>query len=164
MFSLSTSDPVIDPADVEELDSCDSLLHAMVEVQPYAAPPGGEGHLVHSLSDGELAPLAPWAKAGEVYQGTVFLLAYERLLPLVRSLDGPKLRAQMERFERAWYRAARPGQPEGDAFETFRKAHAEEGAKDIERFVRNWTELRICLELANANQLKAAVLFYEGAG
>ncbi len=162
MFALS-GDPVIEPSEVEDLDDCDSVLHAMVEVQPFAAPPGGEGTLLQSLGDDELAPLAPWAKPGEEYRGTMFLLQPQRLLTLVRSLDGLKMRAAMEKFERAWYRAARPGQPEGDALDNFKRAKAEEGKADIERFLRDWTELRICLEIGAANQFQVALLFYEGA-
>jgi len=163
MFSLSSGDPKIDAAEVEDLDDCDSIVHAIVDVLPYAAPPSGEGSLLASISDDEIAPLAPWAKPGEEYAGSVFLVKPERLLQIVRGLDGNKLRELIGRFEHAWYRAARPGQPEGDAFETWRRVKAEEGQKDVERFVKDWTELRIVLELAAANQLLVGLLFYEGA-
>jgi hypothetical protein len=163
MFTLTSNDPKIEPNEVEDLDDCDSLLHAMVDVLPYAAPPSGEGAMLSTIADDELAPLAPWAKPGEEYAGSILLVKPDRLLGIVRSLDGNKLRASMEKFEHAWYRAARPGHPEGDAFETWRRAKAEEGQKDVERFLKNWTELRIVLELAAANQLLVGLLFYEGA-
>jgi hypothetical protein len=68
----------------------------------------------------------------------------------------------MEKLERAWYRAARPGQPEGDAFATFRRAIAHEGEADFQRVLRDWAELRLVLELAASNQLAVALFFYEG--
>ena len=109
------------------------------------------------------APLAPWARPGEEYAGSVFLVKPDRLLERVRSLDGRKLQGVIEKFERAWYRAARPGMPEGDAFDTWRRAKAEEGQPDVQRFFKDWTELRIVLEIAAANQLLVALFFYEGA-
>ncbi len=58
--------------------------------------------------------------------------------------------------------AARGGAaPDGDQFATWRRFKAEEGQKDVERFLVDWTELRIVLELANANQLAVGLLFYE---
>jgi hypothetical protein len=163
MFALASNEPKIDADEVDDLDDCDSILHAVVEVLPFAAPPSGEGSLLASIGDDEIAPLAPWAKPGEEYLGSVFLVKPDRLFKIVRALDGNKLRELINKFERAWYRAARPGHPEGDAFETWRRAKAEEGQKDVERFVKNWTELRIVLELAAANQLLVGLLFYEGA-
>lgn len=160
MLSLASDEPKIETADCEDLEDCESLLHAMVEVLPFAAPPDGEGHLLAQLSDREIAPLAPWARPGEEYAGAIFLADPTRLLPLTRSLDGRKLRMLIEKLERAWYRAARPGQPEGDAFETFKKAWHEQGAQDEERCLRAWTELRIVFELAGANALQPALFFY----
>jgi hypothetical protein len=163
MFALAGDDPKIDADEVDELDDCESLLHAMVEILPFAAPPSGEGSLLTLISDDEIAPLAPWAKPGQEYAGSVFLLKWDRLLERVRSLDGRRLQQSIEKFERAWYRAARPGMPEGDAFNTWRRAKAEEGQPDVQRFFKDWTELRIVLELAAANQLLVGLLFYEGA-
>jgi hypothetical protein len=163
IFSLADAEPKIDPAEVEDLDDCDSILHAMVEIMPWSAPPNGEGAHLAAIGDDELGPLAPWAKPGDEYTGSILLLKMERLFPLVRSLDGQKLDRQLARFEKAWYRAARPGQPEGDAYQLWRRAHAEEGAKDVDRALRCWTELRIVLEIAAANELFVALLFYEGA-
>jgi hypothetical protein len=163
VFSLASSEPKIEAGDVDDLDDCDSILHALVEVLPYSAPPSGEGSLLSAIADDELAPLAPWARPGEEYAGSIFLVKPDRLLARVRALDGNRMRELIGKMEHAWYRAARPGQPEGDAFETWRKVKAEEGQKDVERFVKDWTELRIVLELAAANQLLVALLFYEGA-
>jgi hypothetical protein len=163
LFSLSEADPKIEAAEAEDLEDTDSILHAMVEVMPWSAPPGGEGALLAAVADDEIGPLAPWAKPGDEYTGAIFMLKLDRILPLVRSLDGKKLDLQLARFERAWYRAARPGQPEGDAYQTWRRALAEEGTADVDRALRNWTELRIVLEIAAANDLMVALMFYEGA-
>jgi hypothetical protein len=162
MFSLSAGDPVIEPSEVEDLDESPSILAAMVEVLPWAAPPAGEGSMLAGISDTELGPLGRWARPGEEYAGAIFRLRPERLLEEVRRLDGPSLTRAIERFERAWYRAARPGQPEGDAFDTWRRTKAEEGAADVERFLADWAELRFVLELAAANRLDVGLLFYEG--
>ncbi|HEY7954429.1 MAG TPA: hypothetical protein VII38_04015 [Polyangia bacterium] len=162
MFALAAETPVFDPSELEDLDDSDSVLHAMVEVLPYAAPPGGEGAMLALLSDAELGPLAPWARPGQEYRGAIFTLRPERLLAQVRSLEGAKLKTRMETFERAWYRAARPGQPEGDPYDLWRRARAEEGQNDTDRFLRDWTELRIVLEVAAENRLQPALLFYEG--
>ena len=159
--STAPPTPVLDHADAEELDDeTESLLEAMVETLPFAAPPDGEGPLLTQLSAAEVRPLAPWAQPGQEHAGAVFTLRPERLLSLVRQLDGARLTGCAEIFARAWYRALRPGQPEGDAYATWRKAKEEEGAADLERFVQDWAELRACLELAVANQLDVALLFY----
>jgi hypothetical protein len=163
MFALAPGEPRIDPDEVEDLDDCAGVAHAMVEVLPYASPPSGEGSLLASISDDELAPLAPWAKPGEEYAGSMLQVKRDRLLALVRGLDGNQLRARIAGFERAWYRAARPGMPEGDAFETWRRVLAEQGQADLQRFVKDWTELRIVLEIAAINPLETALFFYEGA-
>jgi hypothetical protein len=164
MFALlSGAEPptaVIDAAEAEALDDdTEGLLHAMVETLPYAAPPGGEGALLSQLSPSETHPLSPWAAAAE-HAGSIFILDAERLLRLVRRLDGPKLNAAVDSFARLWYRAARPGQPEGDALATWRQAKEEEGAADFERFIADWAELRATLEIAAANRLDVALLFY----
>lgn len=163
MFALASEDPVFDPSEIEDLDDSDSLLHAMVEVLPFAAPPGGEGGMLALVADAELGPLAPWVKPGEEARGAIFTLHPERLLAQLRAFEGPHLKALMEKFEHAWYRAARPGQPEGDAYELWKRARAEEGQKDTDRFLHDWTDLRIVLEIAAGNRLKPALLFYEGA-
>ena len=67
-------------------------------------------------------------------------------------------------FARAWYRALRPGQPEGDAYKTWRQAKEEEGQKALDRFVADWAELRACLEIAAANQLDVALLHLRMSG
>ena len=98
----------------------ESLLEAMCETLPFAAPPDGEGPVLTQLSPAELTPLAPWAQAGEEHAGSIFLLRAERLSSLVRAVDGRRLGNAAETFARAWYRALRPGQPEGDAYKTWR--------------------------------------------
>jgi hypothetical protein len=161
MFLVGDAAPQFDPEEFSDLEESESVLEAMVDVLPYAAPPGGEGSIISNLGPGELLPLAPWAEGQSEYTGSIFRLAPERLLELVRGLDGERLNPRIERFERAWYQAARGGQPTGDAFDTWRRSKAETGERDIERFLVGWTELRIVLELASANQLAVGLLFYE---
>ena len=165
LFALCGTDkpaaPVLDPSEAEELDDeTESLLEAMCETLPFAAPPDGEGPVLTSLSPAELSPLAPWAQAGEEHAGSMFILRYERLLALARGIDGRRLGNAAETFARAWYRALRPGQPEGDAYKMWRTAKEEEGQKELDRFIADWAELRACLEIAAANRLDVALLLY----
>jgi hypothetical protein len=153
--------PVLDNHEAEELDDeTESLLEAMCEALPFAAPPGGEGPVLTQLAPAELLPLAPWAKEGEEHAGSIFMLRAERLLSLVRAIDGRRLGNAAETFAHAWYRALRPGQPEGDAYKTWRQAKEDEGQKDLDRFVGDWANLRACLEIAAANRLDLALLIY----
>ena len=153
--------PVLEPSEAQELDDeTESLLEAMVEALPFAAPPDGEGPLLTQLSPAELQPLAPWAQAGEEHAGSIFLLRPERLLSLTRAIDGRRLGNAADTFARAWYRALRPGQPEGDAYKTWRQAREDEGQKELDRFIADWAELRACLELAAANRLDVALMLY----
>ena len=153
--------PVLDAEEADEIDHEETpFLEAMVETLPFAAPPEGEGPLLTQLAPGELGPLASWAGGAAEHTGALFLLRPERLLALVRTLDGKRLTAAMDSFAQAWYRALRPGQPMGDAFATWRKAKDDEGHVDLERFVNDWAELRACLEIAAVNQLDVALLFY----
>jgi hypothetical protein len=105
-------------------------------------------------------PLMPWATPGEETAGALFLLRAERLLALVRTLDGQRLSGAMESFARAWYRALRPGQPEGDAYDLWRKVKHEATEADLDRFVQDWAGLRACLEIAAVNGLEMGLLFY----
>ncbi|HEX6835626.1 MAG TPA: hypothetical protein VF334_03585 [Polyangia bacterium] len=165
LFSICATDkpaaPVLEAAEAEELDNeTESLLEAMVETLPFAAPPDGEGPVLTSLSPAELVPLAPWAQAGEEHAGSIFLLRPERLLTLARGIDGRRLGNAAETFANAWYRALRPGQPLGDAYKTWRQAKEDEGQKELDRFVADWAELRACLEIAAANRLDVALMIY----
>jgi len=165
LFALCSSDkpaaPVLEPSEAQDLDDeTESLLEAMVETLPFAAPPDGEGPVLTQLSPAELQPLAPWAQAGEEHAGSVFLLRAERLLSLTRTIDGRRLGTAAETFANAWYRALRPGQPLGDAYKTWRQAKEDEGQKELDRFVADWAELRACLEIAAANRLDVALLIY----
>jgi hypothetical protein len=163
LFSICSSDvpptPTIDAQEAEELDGCESLLHAMVETLPYAAPRDGESTLLTQLSPREILPLTPWSEAQEV-TGSIFIVKPTRLSSLVRAFDGTKLNAALTSFSRAWYRAARPGQPEGDAFANWRQVKEEEGKADFERFVAAWAELRALVEIVDANRLDVGLLFY----
>jgi hypothetical protein len=153
--------PVLEPSEAEELDDeTESLIEAMVETLPFAAPPDGEGPVLTQLSPAELSPLAPWAQPGEEHAGSIFVLRAERLLSLARAIDGRRLGNAADVFARAWYRALRPGQPEGDAYKTWRQAKEDEGQKELDRFVADWAELRACLEIAAANRLDVALMLY----
>jgi hypothetical protein len=153
--------PALDAAESEELEDDETpLLAAMVETLPFAAPPDGEGPLLSSLAAAEVHPLMPWAQAGVEHAGALFMLRPERLLTLVRALDGKRLTGAMESFAHAWYRALRPGQPEGDAYELWRKVKEETSERDIDRFLNDWAELRACLEIAAVNRLDVGMLFY----
>jgi hypothetical protein len=159
--AAAPSAPVLDAIEAEMLeDETESLLEAMVETLPFAAPPDGEGPLLTSLSLAEVRPLMPWARAGEEHAGALFVLAPARLLALVRTLDGRRLTGALDSFARAWYRALRPGQPEGDAYQGWRRAKDDEGGTDLDRFINDWAELRSCLEIAAANRLDVGMLFY----
>src|SRR5579871_2134258 len=101
MFSLGHGDPAFDDGDeAEELESRASVLEAMGEILPYASP---EGAVLEQVADDELLPLAPWAKPGDEYVGSVFRLRDERLRRLL-SLDGRELAARIDRFYRSWWR------------------------------------------------------------
>jgi hypothetical protein len=153
--------PALDATEAEELDDTTyGILEAMTDTLPVPAPPDGEGPLLSALSPSEVAPLSPWAAPGAEHAGAVFLLRPERLLSLVRKLDGQRLATVAEQFAVAFYRALRPGLPLGDPYQAWRQAKDEEGAQDFERFVNDWAELRACLEIAAANALDVALLFY----
>jgi hypothetical protein len=162
VFCLAQTEPRIDADEVEDLDDADGILHALVEVMPAVAPPGGEGSLMNLVADDEIVPLAPWVGPGEEVSGALFELKAARIHQQMRGLDGRRLQEIVERFARAWYRAARPGQPEGDAYVQWRRAKEEEGLRDTDRFFRDATELRALLEIAAANRLAVGLLFYEG--
>jgi hypothetical protein len=162
VFCLAPIEPRIDPEEVEDLDEAEGILHALVEVMPATAPPGGEGAMLDLIADDEIVPIAPWVAAGEEVAGALFELKPARLHGLLRAMDGRRLHEIVERFARAWYRAARPGQPEGDAYVQWRRAKEEEGLRDTDRFFRDATELRALLEIAAANRLAVGLLFYEG--
>jgi hypothetical protein len=153
--------PIIDSDDAEELLEMPSLLDAMLEVLPCPKPPGGYGPLFELIGPDEIGALVPWAKAGEPYDGAVFLIKPDRLVELVRSTDAQKLGQRLERFSRALYGAVH-GDKAGDeqAYIAFRKGWEEKSRADIERFLTAWAELRIVLELAAANQLHLGILVY----
>jgi hypothetical protein len=155
-------EPVFEGEDLDELEDVDSVLHAMVEVLPYPAPPGGEGSLMHSFSDEEVAPLINMAAGGE-YAGAVFRVDARRLLDNLRAMGGDWLPEAVSKFEHAWYRALRPGQPEGDAYKQWHHALVEQGEGDVDRCLGVATELRVAIELAAENGLSVALMFYEGA-
>ncbi len=157
LLSFSAITATFDESDLEELEECASVLHALVETLSYATP-NPPGSIVRMLPDAALAPIA-----GETSAGAIFLLRSDWLLERLRMLSSGGLHQLSEEFERAWYRAARPGQPEGDALVNWRRAKQEAGAQDLERVIGDLTELRVVLELAATNQLQPAIVLYQNA-
>lgn len=155
LFSLSSGDPAIDDdEEAAELEARASVLEAMGEVLPYASP---EGSVLEQIDDGELTPLAPWARPGEEYVGSIFLLDGERLRRLLTAMDGPDLAARVDRFYRVWWRA---GHEASAGFDEWRAALDAKGAADVQRFFAAWAEWRALLGMAAANQLQTALVFY----
>jgi len=163
LLNIGDATPIIDADDAEELQDLPSLLDAMIEVLPCPKPPAGYGPLLEMIGPDEIGALVPWAKPGEPYDGAVFLVKPDRLLQLVRSLDGNKLAQRLERFSRALYTALN-GAPEDEAGEKayieWRSAHEQRSRADIERFLTAWAELRMVFEIAAANQMNIGVIVY----
>ena len=91
LLNIGDATPIIDADDADELEELPSLLDAMIEVLPCPKPPAGYGPLMEMIGPDEIGALVPWAKQGEPYDGAVFLVKPDRLLQLVRSMDGNKL-------------------------------------------------------------------------
>jgi hypothetical protein len=160
LLSLEDINPVIDEDDLESLEASASVLHALVEVVPSSAPPGGIGSVLEGLSDRELAPLVPQLAEADSYAGSILGLQPERLTARLRELDGERLSRAVERLEAVWYQRKTGQPPEGEAFDAFRKQRAESGQADVDRVLRHLSELRIVLEVAAVNDLVVAVSFY----
>lgn len=160
LLAIGDATPIIDADDAEELESLPSLLDAMIEVLPCPKPPAGYGPLLELIGPDEIGALVPWAKAGEPYDGSVFLIKPDRLLELVRSLDGQKLSQRLERFSRALYNAGHGETADDKAYAEWRTAMEQRSHADIERFLTAWAELRIVLELAATNQLNVGLIVY----
>jgi hypothetical protein len=160
LLSIGDATPIIDADDAEELEELPSVIDAMVEVLPCPKPPGGYGPLMELIGPEEIGALVPWAKPGEPYDGAIFLIKPERLLHLVRGLDGSKLSQRLERFCRALYTAGHGEATDEQAYVEWRKGIEERSRPDIERFLTGWAELRIVLELAATNKLHIGLLIY----
>lgn len=161
VFSLMGSEPQVeDEAEADELEARPSVLAAMVEVLPFKSP---EGSMLEQLDDAELRPLASWARGGEEYVGSVFQLVPERLRRLL-ALDQRELAARVDGFYRAFWKEVYAA-PLDEDYETWRREFDERGSADVQRFLSDWSEWRLVLELAAMNGLQPALLFYEdGAG
>lgn len=157
LFTLTSHEPQIDdPDEAEELEERASVLAAMEEVLPYTSP---EGAMLEQLADDELSALADWARPGEEYVGSLFLLQPERLRTLLGEMEPRDLAARADLFYRAWWKAGHDA-PLAAEFEQWRRALDERGAPDVERFLRLWAEWRTVLELSAPNRLRPALLFY----
>ncbi|MCS6912492.1 MAG: hypothetical protein RMK29_19095 [Myxococcales bacterium] len=166
LLAIGDVAPVLDgPQEAEELEAMDSVLAMMVEVLPCPRPPGGYGPILESLGEAELGALVPWAQ-GHEYEGTIFRVQPDRLLGLVRSLDGPRLGARLDRFCRALYEArfsTSPLREDGtptEAYLSWRRGIEERSAADLDRFLNAWAELRVVLEIAALNRLAVGMIIY----
>lgn len=162
LLAIGDSTPIIDDdEEAKELEDMGSVLEAMVEVLPCPKPPGGYGPILEALGNGELLALAPWAQPGQEYDGAIFRVQPERLLQLARSLDGNKLSVRLDRFCRALYEA-RHGKPQDDNLYTaWRGTLEERSSQDLDRFLTDWAELRIVLEMAAMNKLAVGLVVYD---
>ncbi|HEX2569337.1 MAG TPA: hypothetical protein VH877_07240, partial [Polyangia bacterium] len=158
LFSLAPGDPVFDPDELESLDAGITLLEAMVEVLPYASP---EGQMLEQVGDDELGPLAPWARPGEEYVGSLFVLQSDRLRKLLTTTNAQQIGGRAQAFARAWW-AARAGQTE-EGFPDWERALLERGKAEWDRFGRTWAEWLVVLDLSEKNKLDVALWFYGGA-
>ena len=160
LLSLESSMPVIDDDDLESLDEAKSVLHALVEVVPSAAPPGGAGQVMEGVGDVELSPLLPAFAEDGTYAGSVLRLDPARLVAQLRSLQGDSLSQAVMRIETSWFTKKTGLPPEGEAFDAFRKANSDKGQPDVDRVLRHMSELRVVLEVALVNDLTVALAFY----
>jgi hypothetical protein len=160
VLAIGDATPVVDADDAEELEEMPSVLDALIEVLPCPKPPGGYGPLLENLGPDEIGALVPWAKPNEPYDGAVFVVRPDRLLPLVRSFDGNKLGARLDRFCRALYTARYGDIADEEAYRKWRAGLEQKSRPDIERLLTAWAELRIVLELASVNQMAVGVLVY----
>ena len=157
IFSLTADNLALgDAAEAEQLEQAKSVLAAMVEVLPFRSP---EGTMFEQLEDNEVRPLAPWARPGEEYVGSVFMLHGDRVRQLLGSLNDRTMADRVESFYRAWWQA-RTGEPEGVAYENWHRQLDERGAPDVQRFLTALAEWRTVLELAHKNSLQPALVFY----
>lgn len=136
-------------ADIEDL----GVLSAMTEVLPYHVP---EGELLECFDDDEIAPLADWAKKGDEYEGSIFLLNAKRLSETLSSFEHEKLAAISEEFLKIWHQAA---ESKSD-FETWKNERKALDDADWQRFNRDINELGCVLSLLSVNHLQPALIFY----
>ena len=160
VLAIGDAVPVVDADDAEELEEMPSIIDALIDVLPCPKPPGGYGPLLENLGPEELGALVPWANPNEPYDGTVFVVRTDRLLPLMRSFDGNKLGQRLERFCRALYTARYGAVDNEEAYRKWRAEQEQKSRQDIERLLTAWAELRIVLELASVNQLTVGLLVY----
>ena len=158
IFTLATPEPTFDDtSEAEELESSESVLAAMVDVLPYRSP---EGPVMESFEAGELRPLAPWARPGEEYVGTVFLLHGDRVRDLLTRVEQRDVAGWVDRFYRAWWQAQSDELSSGAEFEAWRDKMDQRGGADVQRFLIDWAEWRTLLQMAHINQLQPALVFY----
>ena len=160
LMALQPSMPVIDDDDLESLDDAKSVLHALVEIVPSTAPPGGAGEVMEGIGDVELSPLLPAFVEDGTYAGSILRLDPTRLVEQLRALQGDSLSQAVMRIETSWFTKKNGAPPEGEVFEAFRKANSDKGQPDIDRVLRHLSELRVVLEVALVNDLTVALAFY----
>jgi hypothetical protein len=160
ILAIGDAAPIIDSDDAEELDELPSILDAMIEVLPCPKPPTGYGPLLENIGPDELGALVPWAKPGQAYDGSVFLVKADRLLQLVRGFDAQKLAGRLDKFCRALYTARGGDVTDEKAYLEWRAGWEQRSAQDIERLLLAWAELRVVLELAAVNQMNIGLIVY----
>jgi len=136
------------------------VLHALVEVVPTKAPPGGAGQVLESIADAELQPLLPDFAEEGTYAGSILQLDPSRLLDALRTLDSDKLSKAVAQLEAVWWAKKTNKPAEGDEYAAFRREHAQKGQPDLDRALRHLSELRVVFEVAQANDLTVALAFY----
>lgn len=160
ILAIGEAAPIIDADDAAEVDDLPSILDAMIEVLPCPKPPGGYGSLLENIGPDELGALVPWAKPGQAYDGSVFLVKADRLLQLVRGFDAQRLAGRLDKFCRALYTAKFGALTDEQAYLQWRAGWEQRSAKDIERLLLAWAELRVVLELAAVNQMNIGLVVY----
>jgi hypothetical protein len=154
--ALALSEAPISKAALEDsLDdvACLGVLSAMTEVLPYSVP---EGQMMEAFADEEVSPLATWAVADDMYEGTVFLLDPARLRKIVDDFDIDALKEKVTAFRTAWSEIAEVTDASADEL-------AERGARDeaeLSRFEDTFVELQHVLRIADLNDLSLALIFY----
>ena len=130
------------------------ILSALTEVLPYSVP---EGQMMEAFDDEEIAPLAPWAVEGEVYEGALFLLEPSRLLGLLQDFDIEELQGRTRTFCEAWCEI---DDPNAGSVEEWLTDRQELDAAELARFEDTFIELHHLFPLAALNELSPALLFY----
>ena len=156
-LASETIPETLDEDELDELDELD-LIAAMADQLPYHAP---EGELLESFADEEVVPLAQALElgggAGE--GGALWLLDHHRLRQRLDALDPEAFAHCCEEFMKAWWLTGQ-GSWELDQRQWLEQ-RVEHDETAIRTFFSTWSELRTLVTMADLNELKVALLFYE---